>query len=645
MAKRTGRWRAWIALAWLPAWGCVLAMLALSLKANISSPWHVTLADPDKGKSWSYSACPPEPELDEATCHPASLSPDESRLAIARLDGTVELWDLTDGRLVEVIEAGTAEVWKPSLVNTWIHLLADDAGVLVLRGSPPRLEVLSTGGRAVAEPTHERVHGALVLSDRRRVVSVTPRGLFLDDLWTGAVRALVEREVPDAATVKLARGGGDRVVACAIDETVYVEAIEGEGGPAWADRLTAPADAAAGTAEGAASTPSETAAGPLRVSALALSPDGRYLAVGYYNPPYGRIRRVRLYDVLSGQRLWDHEGPGLRDILLSPDDGSLLLTRTYPRRGWGMNPVGVERRDIKTFAPLPGPPVMGFYGDTRCQWMPDGREFIVYGRGGMVHVPDHGLCIRPQPEHPQQWEPPEVVQVIPADGGSRLIEVTKGRAVRVWQRDAAASPWGTFHRLKAWGIVLAAGAAVVGLTVLAGKPRREQLRDKRWRWVCLLLAGASAAVLARMVIDQATGWLWGQQQWRDWGWNVWLWSGGHYGGWLLSVWLPVALWGVAALILAFGPVAMARAVPGATLLGLIFAAGFGIGLAIVLARLGRLAMGGSAPPVTAVDGLLDMPVGAAAGLVLAVVLTAGLAAAVAAVVLLLNRIQNVPRSS
>lgn len=626
-------------MVWLPVWGGVLALLAVSLKANIN-PWHVTFADSEEGPSWSFRARPPEPPLDEATCHPASVGLDGRHLAIARLDGTVELRDLTNGARVQVIEAGAGE-WD-FWVNKWIHLLADDAGVLVLRGSPPRFKILPTGAHTVAEPAHERVHGALVLSDRRRVVSVTPRGLFLDDLYRGAVRALVDREVPDAATVKLALGGGDRVVACAIDEMVYVEAIEGEAGPAWADRLTVPADAAAGPPEGAASTSSETAAGPFRVSVLALSPDGRYLAVGYYNPPYAPIKRVRLYDVVSGERLWDHEAPVL-DILISPDDESLMMTRMYPRRGWSLPPTGIERRDMKTFGPLWGAVVRGFYGDTLCQWMPDGREFIMYGREGvwLVDAARRRLPMRLGTGHDPEWSPPDVLQVILADGGSRLIEVTKGRAVRVWQRHAQASPWGAFRRVEAWGIVLAAGAAVIGVVALVGPSRRTQPGDRALRGACFVLAGVSAAVLARLVIDQATGWLWGQQFSGEWAWNLWwVLGGGLDVSWLVSDWLPVALWAVAALVLALGPVAMARAVPGAGILGLVFILGYGLGLVGPLWTLGRVAMRVPASPPTA-DGLMGIPVGPALGLGLVAVLATGLAAAATAM-MLLHRMRKAP---
>lgn len=629
MVKRAAQWRMWVALAWLPVWGGVVAMLAVSLKANIN-PWHVTLADPDKGKSWpswSYSARPPEPRLDEATCHPASLSPDESRLAIARLDGTVELRDLSDRRLVDVVEAGARPERLDFSINKWIHLLADDAGVLALRGSPPRLEILQAGGQAVAGPTHERVHGALVLSDRRRVVSVTGRGLFLADLRTGAMRALVEREVPDEAMVELALGAGDRIVACAIDDgTVYVEAIEAEGGPSWTDRLSVPDDTGAGIAEGAASRSSGAAANLVYLSDLAVSPDGRYLAVGY------AARRVRLYDAVSGEEVWDREASGsrLEHIVFSPDGDNLLFTSSYARRGGKVRLMGIERRDSKTFAQLPGPGLGALpAGDTRCQWMPDGREFIVYGSEmWLVDATGHCLPMSLRTGHHLDRSPPDVVQVIPAGGGSRLIEVTKGRAVRVWQRHAEASPWGAFRRVEAWGIVLAAGAAVLGLVALVGRSRRTQPGDRALRRTCFVLAGVSAAVLAAVVIDHAAGWLWSYPDL--------LWS---YPG-------PVAVSLAAALVLTLvlGPVALARAAPGATMVGLVFVAGFGVGLARAIWILGRMVMGGPASPLTPADGLLGMRIGPMLGFGLAAVLATGLAAAVV-VVLLLIRVRKVPRCS
>ncbi|MFO0899980.1 MAG: protein kinase [Pirellulales bacterium] len=273
------------------------------------------------------------------------FSPDESQLATASRDGTVKVWDLTHPPLWEEL-AEKNEVTSVSV--------------------DPRGRFIASGGKDAVVHLWDAATGALVQTGAghsgRTSVAFSPQGDLLASaggegtlrLWElpgGKLRATLAGFKSPSVSLAFSSAGRSLAI-CGHDPTVRIYDLEGLGSPR---QLQIPLDR------------------DQNLSSLAISPDGRLLALGTLGTDF--TGQVLLLDVASGdvaQRV-DHSAGGISSLAFSPD--GLLLAATEPTfiSVWDV-PTLHLRRQIKQNA-IP----------QQAVFAPDGASLVSAG---------HDYCLR-----------------------------------------------------------------------------------------------------------------------------------------------------------------------------------------------------------------------------------------------------------
>jgi len=510
MAVGISRSRKVAVVVWIVFCAAALAWLSVSLADRIS-PWRLDLFVPsgvDEKHALTESTGMPE-----SYHHPASLSADGRRLAFGTHDGMVQLWDLNERRMeaeYNVTKPVGPSITAPDMVRV-VHLLPDSAGVIALSDRKHLWQIIDLDGTVRSRSDDETTAYQMAFSPSDRLaVFDRPDGLLVHDLDANQTHTW-----GDSHQDRVTFAPSGRFFACSRRTDVMVRDVRDTMRVLWEDDLGLPQWP---TTQPAATQPSRSPSALWRspdyssytmIDDMLFSPDGRYLVVVYDAMVLDhRVTRLRLYETLSGDRVWDHAVPNrLDDITFSPD-GTRLLTLLW-NRGGGRD---AELRDVQTFASASQVEVWwpGF-AHARTLWMPDGRWVAFYSRGLQL-VDTHN-------EYLPMMLPGSagVVQVLATADGERLVEIGDGRSVRVWRRRAAASRFGAFQQGLTWAIIFLAALTPLGAIIAAGPPKHLHPAASRLRKASFLFAIVCGVILADKILAGAAGWLWNGADPLSWG--------------------------------------------------------------------------------------------------------------------------------
>ncbi|MDP6634211.1 MAG: hypothetical protein QGG42_04895 [Phycisphaerae bacterium] len=524
-----GWFSGWRKYAWLWFVICVGGLAALGLRLHsIACPWEIEFTipsgyDPDDCRGMTGA-------IHSGAFQLCDLTSDGRLLAVGRPGGICEVWDLETRRRISTLgQVSDFETDKEDPNHNAPHLVRFSAdGRRVVVSYDEKTTVYDPAGK----------ESPLGAGGGARTVNLSPKGEFLATIGSSTLQVfnVESKEVLFEARLDHVNSGRSRLQWTADGRHLLLNDYLGVR--VWDVnskkllyfhreldlRLPPPmiADENSGTSaprsdkkqqltETRANSDSSKAIpryyrAPKQIAALVdskLAP-GDHFIVSVYQPDAGiffgkgtpnpKTHRVRFYDTVSGELLWDKIiGRRIVQVEFS-NDGALL----YVHISMDFSET-VQVYDVKSRKLLHETPYKLHYSHpTKIAIRNDGRWVAAFNDSlWLVDTENRCASIRLRGL-------PSVTEAFFTPKGDRLIDMGRDATVRIWRQRHPFSQAGAYQLPETWGLYAVAALMVFGVQLIAGLATQKATKrtlPKRL-WITALLFGL---LVSLSIADEITG--------------------------------------------------------------------------------------------------------------------------------------------
>ena len=332
---------------------------------------------------------------DSNTLWSVTWSPDGKRLATGGAEGTVKIWDATDGRQLQALTGHTGEVmsvvWSPN--GRWLASAGKDKTVKIWQ--------LEAGGVSTLTGHRETVDCLGWSPDSKMLASGSFDGTV--KIWNAASGAMVQTFAAVGQVFSLSwNNDGTRLVAAGNSHLFKCWDV-----PTGRELWTASTNAEANSL------------------AVAWSPDGTQLANGGFD------NSVSFCDAATGTNLisfWDSHNVVL-SVAWNPD-GTRLASATRGDGRIAIRDISAGGKVIRDFR--------GHLGSVQCvYWRPDGSQIASASADGTVKIWD---VKNEDPSNRTLNQPDQVPALAWSPDGTKLAAGSRRTSAWIWDLSRTATP-------------------------------------------------------------------------------------------------------------------------------------------------------------------------------------------------------------
>jgi WD40 repeat protein len=534
-----GRFAGWRKHAWLWFAVCAGLLIALGLRLNsIACPWEVEFSIPsgyDPADCRAMSGA-----IHSGAFQLCDLTSDGRLLAVGRPGGLCEVWDLeTRKRISTLGEESDSETDKENPTHNAPHLVrfsADGRRVVVSYGE--KTMVYDPAGK----------ESPLGAGGGARTVNLSPKGKFLATVSSSVLQVFNVESTETLFEARLDHVNSAQMRLQWTDDGRHLLLNDYFGVRVWDVgskkllyfhreldlRLPPPmiADVNSGVSAPFSHTrPESPTPGDERQGAIwppphlrdlgqvatltdsKLSPAGDFI-VSIYGPYTSstmrrsasnqEAHRVRFYDTVSGELLWDKIiARRIAHVELSNDG-----TRLYVHISVDFSET-VQVYDVKSRKLLHETPYRLHYSHPARIAVRNNGPWIAASSDSLWLVDTENRCASVRLR-----EFPSVTEAHFTPKGDRLVEMGRDAKIRIWRERRPISQAGAYGLYETWGLYAIAAIMVVGVLSIAGlaTQRETKRRLPKRLWITALLFGL---LVALSIASEITGYAVNEVYQRD----------------------------------------------------------------------------------------------------------------------------------